>query len=390
MPTIPNFTRKRSAGHGAPRVRRARGDDGVSIVLVALSMVVLLSVAGLAVDAGTAYGQRRQMQNAADAAAMAGTRVIERWLYADDTSFTKADIRTAVLDVLDDYGAEDTSRCWLVINDAAQTVVSGDFCTNPDALNSINPLTDRFNGVKPNGQPLSGLRVAGVKVEAVDERSTSLAWLMGADRVTARADATAVVQPFAYVGDTPFIICGADGVMGNPLGEGYDILDANGEIKPAAIGTHDASGRTYDIQGAQVPACNGNSSAFKGKGGHIGQFPGWVEIVPGNGQVPDSVRASVLSQYLTPCPGNWQETWSNCVTLIPLAITSRGTGTNTELYVMKWTAWKILDCQGQCGSGYGNHKFRGELLGDASSLVGQGQGGLGSADSGARVIKLVE
>lgn len=371
------------------RDRRLRGDDGIAVVFVAIAMIALLSVAAVAVDAGTAYGQRRQMQNASDAAAMAGTRVIERWLYADDTSFTKQDIRTAVLDVLEEYGAEG-GRCWLVINDARQTAVSGDFCTNPGALSAINPLTDRFNGVNANGQPLVNLRVAGVRVEAKDERATSLAWVMGADEVTARADATAVVQPFAYEGDTPFIVCGADGVFGNPIGEGYDILDASGEIKPAAIGTRDASGRIYDIQGAQVPACNGNSSAFKGKGGHVGEFPGWVAIVPGNGQVPDAVRAKVLDQYLTPCPGNWQQSWSNCVTLIPLAVASRGTGGNTELYVMKWTAWKILDCQGQCGSGYGHHKFRGELLGDASNLVAQGQGGLGSADSGARVMKLVE
>ena len=42
------------------------------MVLMALSMVVLLGVVGLAIDGGNLYLQRRQMQNAADAGAYAG------------------------------------------------------------------------------------------------------------------------------------------------------------------------------------------------------------------------------------------------------------------------------------------------------------------------------
>ena len=49
-------------------------ERGQALLQVALLMVVLLSFVALAVDVGNAYGRRRRMQNAADAAALAGAR----------------------------------------------------------------------------------------------------------------------------------------------------------------------------------------------------------------------------------------------------------------------------------------------------------------------------
>lgn len=53
-----------------------KGERGQVLYLVALMMFVLLAFLVLIIDAGVAYAQRRQMQNAADAAAAAGTRLI--------------------------------------------------------------------------------------------------------------------------------------------------------------------------------------------------------------------------------------------------------------------------------------------------------------------------
>ena len=44
-------------------------------MLVALAMVVLIAFVGLALDGGLAYSERREAQNATDAAAMAGSVV---------------------------------------------------------------------------------------------------------------------------------------------------------------------------------------------------------------------------------------------------------------------------------------------------------------------------
>lgn len=51
-------------------------ERGASLVLLALSMVAMLSMAAVIVDGGYAYAQRRRMQNASDAAAIAGARAV--------------------------------------------------------------------------------------------------------------------------------------------------------------------------------------------------------------------------------------------------------------------------------------------------------------------------
>jgi Putative Flp pilus-assembly TadE/G-like len=51
---------------------RARGDEGAVLVLVAVSLLALLAVAALAIDLGDFRAHRRQLQTAADAAALAG------------------------------------------------------------------------------------------------------------------------------------------------------------------------------------------------------------------------------------------------------------------------------------------------------------------------------
>jgi len=49
---------------------------GQSLVVIALFAVVLVAMAGVALDGGHAYMQRRRMQNAADAGALAGARAL--------------------------------------------------------------------------------------------------------------------------------------------------------------------------------------------------------------------------------------------------------------------------------------------------------------------------
>lgn len=57
------------------RIRsRAQRDDGAVAILVVLVMTALLALAALTVDAGAFYSERRQMQTAADAAALAGVQ----------------------------------------------------------------------------------------------------------------------------------------------------------------------------------------------------------------------------------------------------------------------------------------------------------------------------
>ncbi len=54
--------------------RRCSSEEGQVLIQVTLMLVVLLTFVGLAIDGGLVYAERRQMQNAADAAALAGAR----------------------------------------------------------------------------------------------------------------------------------------------------------------------------------------------------------------------------------------------------------------------------------------------------------------------------
>jgi len=63
-------------------VRHLRGDEsGQIIVLVAILMVGLVAVVGLVTDGGLVFSQRRDLQNAADAAALAGAMQIDESAY---------------------------------------------------------------------------------------------------------------------------------------------------------------------------------------------------------------------------------------------------------------------------------------------------------------------
>src|ERR1700736_3465945 len=53
------------------RGSRRRRQKGQAIVLIALLMVVMLGLLGLALDSGRGYVDRRELQDAADAAALA-------------------------------------------------------------------------------------------------------------------------------------------------------------------------------------------------------------------------------------------------------------------------------------------------------------------------------
>ena len=61
--------------------READGERGQVLVLVALLLVGLVAVAGLMTDGGIVFTQRRDLQNSADAAALAGAMQIDEDAY---------------------------------------------------------------------------------------------------------------------------------------------------------------------------------------------------------------------------------------------------------------------------------------------------------------------
>lgn len=77
-----------------PRARPLYEEHGQSMVLIALLLVGIIAFLGLVFDVSNAYAQRRQMQNAADAGALAGGRVLAT--RANNNAETEQQVLTAV------------------------------------------------------------------------------------------------------------------------------------------------------------------------------------------------------------------------------------------------------------------------------------------------------
>jgi Flp pilus assembly protein TadG len=58
-----------------------RDEQGQAMVMVAIFMLGLVAVAGLITDGGMVFAQRRELQNAADAAAAAGAMQVDQATY---------------------------------------------------------------------------------------------------------------------------------------------------------------------------------------------------------------------------------------------------------------------------------------------------------------------
>src|SRR5262245_13909273 len=151
---------------------RRHDDRGAILVMFALLLVVLITFAGLCVDGGRAYGLNRQMQNAADASAMAGGRALDKYQSAvyDGGSPNSSEVYTAAVEQAEADGA------------------------NVDAGNFGCRLLD-FNrndlGACPVGAGANiPSNAAGVKVTTTQTESTLLAQVAGISTYTANSDAT--------------------------------------------------------------------------------------------------------------------------------------------------------------------------------------------------------
>ena len=96
-----------------------RREEGQALVMVAVMMVGLVSVVGLVSDGGLVFAQRRDLQNAADAAAAAAAMQIDEDVYR-----TTGDV------VLDERWARETAARYL----AAEDGVSYEISTSPDSV----------------------------------------------------------------------------------------------------------------------------------------------------------------------------------------------------------------------------------------------------------------
>lgn len=181
-------------GRGAHRLQPWRGDDGVVAILICLFVVFLVvPIAGISVDLSSAYANRRQMQNAADAAAEAGAQTLEA---VRQGTATASSLDTTVKDVAAQNGS-DTSGA-----DYSCNVATVDYSSDPPGVTQ-GPSCASWTG---------DTTYTAVTVHTHHDVSTFFARAIvsgGATSTSATASATAAIQGVnnAYVGLSPFALC---------------------------------------------------------------------------------------------------------------------------------------------------------------------------------------
>ena len=218
-------------GHQATlRAGTTRHQRGQGFVLLSLFLVVLLGLVALGVDGGSLYLNRRQVQNAADAAALAGAFTMAR---GDPSSPTGAccargtDIRAAI----DTYASANYI-------DSSSTNVSAYYVDSTPA---------RISGASPPADPPAA--AVGVEVVATKQAQTFFMPIIGFNNL--KVDA----------------IAAAHGTPSAPGGPGYGLF-AREPGKPNGAKVIDWSGSSWTVTGtvhsnSDVNMC-GSSNTING------------------------------------------------------------------------------------------------------------------------------
>ncbi|MCB2224114.1 MAG: hypothetical protein KQH83_08065 [Actinobacteria bacterium] len=118
-------------------MRRLNGDRGATAVITAMVLAALLGMVGLAVDAGALYLERRELANAADAAALA---------VAQDCALGTASCDTATATATAASFADQNSRdgtsaiTGLVLEPGLRRVTVTTGTRNPDGTTKVDPF----------------------------------------------------------------------------------------------------------------------------------------------------------------------------------------------------------------------------------------------------------
>jgi Flp pilus assembly protein TadG len=330
--------------------RRAKGDDGAILIFLALSITMLLVVAALVLDGGSAYVQRRQGQNAADAAAMAGARALDRYRFPP--TGTTADVTTIssqVGSVAAANGATAVVSCRLINFDQVGTASDLGACTSATAASNAE----------------------GVRVTLSSTRTTYFGGVTGRTTTTANTSATASIQQLSSIG-APFLICG------NSAKGGYNLLNSDGTLNPSNA----QNVGEFTIHGSQVPDC-GAGSQFKGlMDNNDIELNVWSDIGAQGNQVG---QYTDVTTDVTACPNGGP--YTNCDMLLPIMLSGQGSGSNATAFVTAYAVFHVTE-----GS-TGNTAHTAHYVGTVTQASG-GQGAgvdLGGSNSGLiRLIKLVE
>ena len=296
-------------GIKALRAQEAGGSQGQILIMFALFLTVMVGALGLSVDLGVAFSQRRTMQSAADAGALAGTRIVAKSSVLSPLS-AQAEVTAVVQANVMSLGAIDSITCNYV-NDAGDVLVGCGLIVPPGAT--------------------------GVKVSVQETHPTFFIRVVpgGPASVMTAAQARANVKTIGAPTDGPFLPCGVRTVLAS--GGRLDMtIKVGGDwvINPLAVG------QTFEIHGPQIEKCDAKASRYKGLAdtatNATAEAPGWFTYKEGT-------SAGLISADVDGTDGcrAGQEV-VNCVVFLPIAVNDPAeSGNNRELWVVAFAPFYV-------------------------------------------------
>ncbi len=196
---------------------RRRGERGQILVLFAGGLTLLVLLIGLVVDGGTAFVNRRDAQNDADLAAMAGAKIVKDF-YVSNPALRSPDVRAAIaarMTANDCVTGVGTPCSW-----SAEYIRAGEL--------SNGNVSDTANSPIPAG-------TVGVVVHVSRQPRTYFLGIIGQSSWQVAADATAIT--FSPPASTPGTLLPIGTNPPNPfeVGSSYVLTDT-APYGPAAFG----------------------------------------------------------------------------------------------------------------------------------------------------------
>lgn len=333
-------------------------------MVVTFSLPVLIAIAAIVVDLGQAYTDSRRLQNAADAASLAGTRALDK-VHLEGAAPTTVDSTARQLATAN--GAE-ASRVTCSIIDWQGTAIGP--CSDSNAV--TDPDADGVLVSAGASRPTIFARaaLAGVRLVATTGMPpVGAATDMAMATLTQTRSSAATVQPLVGQ-DAPLLACAfgqSDGSVPSP-----DILvgtPGNYTINPQAVG------RRYLLHGTKVSRCGLASSGWKGVAG-LGPFnlPAWLDIGTGD-------RAGPIRSRIAGALNCNTGVYVGCALVLPVCTSSNAAaGTSGQLFCDAFAAFRLVSETSN------SQTF--ELLGPVTVI--EGIGGNGKPDARApRLVKLI-
>jgi len=312
----------------------AQASTGQIIVMFALFLVGLMGMLGLAMDLGFAFAERRTMQNAADAGALAGARVLTK---SSSTLPLSALSDVTSLVNQNKIGATNpTVTSCAYVNDA-DTDVGACAATVPSAA--------------------TGVRVAVSETHA----TFFIRVVPGApSTVTTTATAIAHVLMISAPTDGPYLPCAVNTQLA--AGGSMNILNQSGTtwvLNPAA------DGQTFIIHGPKIEKCQAKASRYKGVADQAANrtktFPAWFNYKEGDTAGPVSVDVDGPDG----CKAGQEVV--NCVAFLPIVVDNPPeSGNNKELWTVAFAPFYITEPK--------SNEHYGKLL-SSYIIIGTGQTG---------------